>query len=362
MKVPLLFVCLLVAPLALALSACREEQVREEHIRPVKSLIATARPPEALTLPAGTVQAHLELGAAFRISGKIKTRFVSVGDRVRKGQKLAVLDDAVQRDTLTAARADVEAAKAVLAQSRKQTERVNRLVRQRAVSQNEQEVAERQFKAAQAQLESAQAQGHAAEEQLGYTVLYASADGLITARLAESGEVVAAGQAVFRIAGQEGRDAVFDAPESLLSRLKNGALLRVCLDSSPETCSPATIYEISPQADSLTRTYQIKALMQQPGRMPLGATLTGSLPAPEEATVLPVPASALGDLDGKPILWILEPASSTVSARPVTVSNYTKDSVLIQSGLQAGEIVVTAGVHNLRQGQKVRRMDSNGQP
>ena len=358
MKVPFLFVCLLVAA---ALSACREEQVREEHIRPVKSLIAAPRPPEALTLPAGSVQAHLELGAAFRIAGKIKSRFVKVGDRVRKGQKLAVLDDAVQRDTLAAARADVAAAKAVLAQSQKQTERVNRLVRQKAVSQNEQEVAERQFKAAQAQLESAQAQHHAAEEQLSYTVLHASADGLITARLAESGEVVAAGQAVFRIAGQEGRDAVFDAPENLLSRLKTGTLLHACLDSSPETCSSATIYEISPQADSLTRSYQIKALMQQPGQMPLGATLTGSLPASGEA-VMPVPASALGDLDGKPILWILDPASSTVSARPVTVGNYTKDSVLIQKGLQAGEIVVTAGVHNLRQGQKVRRMDSNGQP
>lgn len=348
--------------LLFALAGCREQAASEEPLRPVKSVVATADRPMAQSLPAGRVQAHTEVGVAFRMTGKVAARHAAVGDRVRAGQKLARLDDTVARDALTAAGAEVAAARAALEQSQKQAERTARLLRRHAVSQSEREIAQRQFRAAKAQLEAALAREHAAAEQLDYAVLQAPAGGVITERLVESGEVVAAGQPVFRLAADTtGQDAVFDAPESLLGALRIGGRLEVCLTDRRDLCSSATLYEIAPKADRITGTYQIRALLDNAADMPLGAALTGALPA-GGAPAISIPASALGNVDGRPVVWIVDPASATVSTRVVRIGNYLKDTVIIETGLAAGETVVTAGVQNLRQGQKVRLMNSDARP
>lgn len=347
--------------LLFALAGCREQVAPEEPLRPVKSVVATADRPMAQSLPAGRVQAHTEVSVAFRMTGKVAARHAAVGDRVRAGQKLARLDDTVARDALTAAGAEVAAARAALEQSQKQAERTARLLRRHAVSQSEREIAQRQFRAAKAQLEAALAREHAAAEQLDYAVLQAPAGGVITERLVESGEVVAAGQPVFRLAADTGRDAVFDAPESLLGALRIGGRIEVCLTDRRNLCSSATLYEIAPKADRITGTYQIRALLDNAAEMPLGAALTGALPA-GGAPAISIPAAALGNVDGRPVVWIVDPASATVSTRVVRIGNYLKDTVIIEAGLAAGETVVTAGVQNLRQGQKVRLMNSDARP
>lgn len=347
--------------LLFALAGCREQVAPEEPLRPVKSMVVTADRPMAQSLPAGRVQAHTEISVAFRMTGKVAARHAAVGDRVRAGQKLARLDDTVARDALTAAGAEVAAARAALEQSQKQAERTARLLRRHAVSQSEREIAQRQFRAAKAQLEAALAREHAAAEQLDYAVLQTPADGVITERLVESGEVVAAGQPVFRLAADTGRDAVFDAPESLLGALRIGGRLEVCLTDRWNLCSSATLYEIAPKADRITGTYQIRALLDNAADMPLGAALTGALPA-GGAPVISIPASALGNVDGRPVVWIVDPASATVSTRVVRIGNYLKDSVIIEAGLAPGETVVTAGVQNLWLGQKVRLMNSDARP
>lgn len=353
--------------LTLPLFACRDQSASETVIRPVKVVVARIgeEPPSAPL--AGQVAAHTQVNAAFRAAGKISERLVSAGDRVRRGQVLARLDDAVLRDNLAAAKADVAAAEAALAQSRQHAARADRLVRERAMSKNEQEVARRQFRAAQAQLDAARAKRHAAAEQLDHAVLTAPVSGLVTERLAERGEVAAAGQPVFRIAGDDGRDALFDLPESLLAELKTGDRLQVCLDSRRDICSDAVLYEIAPDADRTTRTYRAKARISDPAAMPLGATLLGR-PLASAATTdaenagpasFRLPAAALVRVDGKPSVWILDEAKQTVHLRPVTVLGYGKDSVLV-SGLRQGELVAAAGAQTLREGQKARRLRRAG--
>ena len=132
----------------------------------------------------------------FRVPGKLSQRLVSAGSTVKAGQLLARLDDTVFKDALTAANAEVSSAKASVELAEKQKKRNSNLLQLRAVSQNAYDETLRQLKSARADLEAAEAKARIAKEQLDYTQLKAAADGVVTDRLVEVGEVVSAGQAI----------------------------------------------------------------------------------------------------------------------------------------------------------------------
>lgn len=357
-----------ISAVLLCLFACGCESESDEAVRPVRTLTvqpAADRLPVSLT---GLVKAHIYVNASFRIAGKVVERMVSAGDTVRAGDPLARLDDTVIRDNLLTARADVAASLASLDQARKQDRRVHALLGRGAVSRREGEASERAYKSALAQLDAARARQESAEEQLAYTVLHADVDGVVVSRSVENGEVVAAGQGVFLLAAGGGRDAVFDLPEDLLDAVPNGRRLEVCLDRQRDVCSTAEVYETSPEADAVTRTYQMKARIADASRMALGATLIGTIPLGDRQVVI-LPALALADLDGSPAVWVVDDEAGVVHRRTVEVVRYTADGAVIAvdgrgaagnggaRGLAGGERVVTAGVQTLREGQKVRTGD-----
>jgi RND family efflux transporter MFP subunit len=207
---------------------------------------------------------------------------------------------------------------------------------------------------AQAQVDSAQAQVRIAQDQLSYTVLFADAPGVVTATGAEPGEVVRAGQTIVRVARRGGRDAVFDVSEQLIHAGPRDPVVQIALTNDPSVRATGRVREVSPQADPATRTFQVKVgIIDPPPAMELGSTVTGSikLSAPSG---LQVPPSALTEADGRPAVWVVDPKSETVSLRNVDVSRYDPADVVVSQGLDAGEIVVTAGVQTLHPGQKVR--------
>ena len=341
------------AVLALSLAGCRENK-EEQAVRPVRSIVIEPGPAASGEIFTGQIDAHNYVSASFRIAGKIQERFVSAGDRVKAGQTLARLDDAVQRDTLTSAQAQVLASQAALEQASKLAARVEALIGERAVSKNQYDSAIRSRKEAAENLRASQASRHSAAEQLSYTVLKAPAAGVITERLAESGENVAAGQPVFRIAAESGFDAVFDMPTEMLRRgLRNGSRIKVCLDSDSAVCAQASVYEVSPEASSSTRTHLTKAFIADcPASMILGSTVTGEVIS-EEADAVVIPKTALTSHNAKDAVWIIGP-DSAVAYREIVIDRYTKDDVYVKSGLAKGDRVVTAGVQVLLEGQKVR--------
>lgn len=218
--------------LALSLSGCGDGKEGGQAVRPVRSIVIEPGPAAMKEIFTGQIDAHNYVSVSFRIAGKIRERFVSAGDRVKAGQLLARLDDAVQKDSLTSAQAQVLASKAALEQASKLAGRAESLIGERAVSQNQYDTAIRSRKEATENLRASQASAHSAAEQLSYTVLKAPVNGVITNRLAESGENVAAGQAIFRIAQDSGFDAVFDMPTEMIRwGLANGSRIKVCLDS-----------------------------------------------------------------------------------------------------------------------------------
>jgi RND family efflux transporter MFP subunit len=345
----------------LSLAAC-EQNIESDVVRPVRSLVIEPRLSSDLIALTGQLHARDETKLAFRLSGKLIQSSVSVGDTVKAGQVLAQLDAATERHARNAAQADHAAALALLDQATAAEQRFGSLFEEKAVSQAEYEEAVRQLKAARAQVNATQAKLSSAEIQLGFAELKADAAGVITVKGAELGEVVQAGQMVFSLAHQEGRDAVFDMPAQII---RDGMLPRqeidVWLADNPSIKTVGYVREISPQANPSTRTYPVKVSLNSiPPGMFLGSTIVGRVKL-RAGTQMEIPSSALMMRETRPAVWVIDPSTRTVQKREVEVTGYHQNAVVIASGLASGERIVTAGAHSLHQGQQVTVLeDVNG--
>jgi len=223
------------------------------------------------------------------------------------------------------------------------------------ISPNEYDVALRQLKTTKAQLDAMEARLKSAEEQLSYTELKSDATGVVTQKGAEVGEVVPAGKMVLQVAQQTGRDAVFDVPaQAIRDRLSLGAQGEVWLADNPNIKVNGKIREISPQADPVTRNYQVKVeLADPPPGMFLGATVVGRLKLQAES-LIEIPSSALTMCETKPAVWVVDAKDRRVHRGVITIARHAPDSVIVSDGLTSGERVVTAGVQSLHEGQTVK--------
>jgi membrane fusion protein, multidrug efflux system len=339
---------------AFALAGCDQRSSPAPDVRPVRTVIAARRPVADLQKLTGVIRAQDEVNLAFRLDGRMIERKVQVGDQVEPGQAIASLDPQNQQNALRSAEAALSAAQGQFTQARNTFDRQQALLNQGFTTRAQFDQAQQALQSAQAQVDSTQAQLNSARDQLGYTALRADAGGVVTATGAEPGEVVHAGQTIVKIAHQGGRDAVFDAPQLAFRIAPDDPVVRVTLTDDPSVTALGRVREVAPEADPATHTYSVKiGLIDPPPAMRLGATVTGALEL-SPAEQIEIPASALTETAGKPAVWIVDPAALTVSLRTIEVARDDPASVVVASGLQPGEIVVTAGVQSLRPGQKVR--------
>jgi RND family efflux transporter MFP subunit len=344
----------------LMLASCRaEEEPPTPDVRPVRAITVEELPGgETITLT-GRVAAEEEVNLAFRVGQRLIERKVNVGDRVTPGQLVARLEATTFQNTVQAARANLAAAQAAASDARLEFDRQRTLFERGVAPRARFERALKARDASAAQVDAAQAQLATAREQLGYTELFADSAGSVTAVGAEPGEVVGAGQMIVRVARQGGRDAVFDVP----ARVKEAAAgldpeVAVVSTTDPNVRAVGRVREVSPQADPVTRTFEVKVgLSDPPEQMRLGSTVTGSIRIGGGASIR-IPASALTSSEGAPAVWLLDPEAGTVSLRPIVVARSGLADLDVAEGLAAGDVVVTAGVQTLRPGQKVRLLQA----
>jgi RND family efflux transporter MFP subunit len=342
------------ALIATTIAGCDEPAPQTSEARPVRTVTVERVAEGETTSLTGHIRAKDQVDLAFRLDGRMIERPVNVGDLVTAGQVVARLDPQNQQNALRSAQADLTAAEAVLTQVRLTFGRQQKLLVDGWTTRARFDDAQQALVAAQAQVDSAQAHLRIAQDQLSYTELVADAPGAVTAVGAESGEVVRTGQMVVRLARQGGRDAVFDAPEELIRTGPRDPVVEIFLTDDPQVKATGRVREVAPQADPVTRTFQVKVgIIDPPEAMRLGSTITGSIKLSAPPGV-EVPASVLTEANGRPAVWVVDPQSLTVSLRNVEVLRYDPATVIISEGLETGEIVVTAGVQTLHPGQKVR--------
>jgi RND family efflux transporter MFP subunit len=207
-------------------------------------------------------------------------------------------------------------------------------------------------------LKTAQSQVEMAQNRLGYTRLAADAAGQVASVAAEPGEVVPAGRTVVQVARKGGRDAVFDVPARWRDAGPPNPDITIALTSDPKVTAKGRVRERAPRADAATGTFRVRvALIDPPPGMRLGATVTGTIRL-ERAQGIEIPSAALVRSGAQTAVWIFDPKTGTVALRPIEVGSHQSDRVAIAAGLDAGDMVVTAGVHALHPGQKVRPLGS----
>ena len=163
---------------------------------------------------------------------------------------------------------------------------------------------------------------------------------------------------IVQIAREDGRDAVFDVPPSMKDQAPADPVIEVALTMDPAVAATGRVREVSPRADPVTGTFRVRVgLDDPPPAMRLGSTVTGRMQLGGGAGI-EMPASALTRAQAQPAVWVVDPATQTVSLRPIEVLRFDPARVLVGQGLETGDIVVTAGVQALRPGQKVRLLGS----
>jgi len=331
-----------VAGSALLLSACGREAPKAEPLRPVLTMIVGKQAPATASVYAGEVRSRIEQPLAFRIGGKVTERLVDAGAVVRPGQILARLDPADTTLSAGAAEAQRQLADA-------EAQRYRELKRQNFVSQAALDSRETTLKAAVAQADLAR-------NQSAYTVLRADQPGVVGQVLAEVGQVVTAGQPVFRLARPDTLEVAIAIPESRLAEARRyGAehAAEITLWADGEKKYRGRLREIAAMADPQTRTYAARVSIDDvDAAVVFGMTANVKFVPANAGERLTIPQTALFQADGKPAVWVVAD-DATVALRPVERARYTDDGVDVAAGVARGERIVVAGVHKLNAGEKI---------
>ncbi|MBL8428880.1 MAG: efflux RND transporter periplasmic adaptor subunit [Dechloromonas sp.] len=299
----------------------------------------------------GEIRARHEVDLAFRVGGKIAARLVDAGTEIKAGQPLARLEPADLELAAAATRAQLAATESEHATARAERERYVGLLAKKFVSQAAFDAKENAFNSAKARLEQARTQSHISGNQRSYGTLSSEFPAIVTAVVADAGQVISAGQTVMRVARPEEKEVAIAVPESRLAELKAARNLAVSLWADPKMTLRGELRELSPAADPATRTYAARIrILNPPPEVRLGMTARVALDRAAESTLL-VPLSAVIDLGQGPLVRVAK--DGKIASRAVQVARFREDGVELSGGLEAGELVVISGAGRLVDGQQV---------
>lgn len=347
------------------LSACGGGDQAAESARPALVVTPGGGADAALSAYAGEIRAREESPLSFRVGGNLIRRNVDTGAQVRRGEVLALLDPGDLSLQAQAAQAQLAAAEADLVRTRGDRDRFAKLVDQQMVSRSAYDAQVAAYKAAEGQARAARAQMDVAKNQAAYSQLRAPRDGVIASRQAEAGQVVAAGQTIYTLAADGGREVAIGLPENRVRDFSVGQAVMVELWNAPDRRLPGVIREISPAADSQTRTYAARVSLAGDAAQAVELGQSARVYVQENGTkaalTLPLSAVMRGKSDSTAV-WVVEKKTGRVSLKPVRLGRYGESEVPVLSGLAADDWVVAGGGHLLREGQAVAPVDRENRP
>jgi len=343
------------------LTGCEQQDTEAPVIiRPLLSVVVSPQAAYQFQF-AGSIEPRIEAELGFRVFGRVIKREVGIGDVVKKGQVIAMLDPLDLALSVRSARADLSNAEAQLRNATMTEHRQLQLLKVGSASQSDYDNALLAMERADASVTKARANLAKAKEQLTYAELHAEFDGVITAVSAEVGQVLSAGETAFIEARPDLRDVVIDVPEDDIFAIVEGAMFEISLQLDPSIRATGTVREIAPQSEARTHTHRVKiTLSDPPPQFRLGTIVTATANTDASPQIVLPQSAILRDGDTSNV-WVVDPATSTVSRRVVTINNNAAAAakVIILSGLEAGERVAIAGVHSLHDVQQVR-IDGEG--
>lgn len=337
----------------------------------------------------GYVTTRRQATVSSKSTGKIVEVLIEEGMAVQEGQLLARLDRTNLDTSFQLAEAQLASARAALAETRvrldeagRELRRVQSLARQKIASEAEQDAAEAQVKSFEARLAAQEAEVKVAErqvalyrQQLDDLDIRAPFSGIVVAKNAQPGEMISplsAGGAFTRtgictIVDMASREIEVDVNEAFINRVQTGQPVTATLDAYPDWAIPGKVIATIPTADRQKATVKVRIGFDQldPRILPemgikvgfqeSAATPVAGQPSPAPRR-LTIPKSALRSENGNDIVFVLE--QGLASRRAIKVNGRDGDRVIVQSGLAAGERVITEAPEQLGDGQKVKESKS----
>jgi RND family efflux transporter MFP subunit len=309
----------------------------------------------------GEVRGRQESQLAFQVGGKITNRQVELGSRVKPGQILMQIDPKDIRQLVQGLAAQVDSAQSQLQLAENNLKRYRQLYEQDVISRAQLDRYQSAYEVAAAGHRQASAQYAQGANQLAYSSLCADKAGVVSGISAEVGQVVGAGQAVVTLVQDGEREIEINVPENRIDNLRRASQIKVAFWALPQVVIVGKVREVAPMADTISRTYKIRiSLLNPPPEIKLGMTASAAVAdSRDQAQAVLIPLSALYQTKETPCVWTVQ--NETAKLRAIKIGIFGDSQVQVLSGLQSGETIVTAGVHKLREGQKVRLMGGGAQ-
>lgn len=350
------------------ISGCGQEPAPEPKIQLVPVVqVANSQDMAARDFP-GRARAGQEVNLSFRVTGPLIEFPVSVGDEVAADDVVARIDPQDYLNAMGTAKGALEAAQATAKKAEADYTRIQNVFKEDpgATSETAIDLTRAARDSARATVNSLRSAFEASQDQVAYTTLEAPFDGVVVETYVENFETVIAKEPVLRLLDPSSIEFIISVPENQISYAPYVDNVTVTFDALEGITVPATIKEIGKEASRATRTYPVTLVMEQPEGAQILPGMAGtarvSVTLPEgegEAEVghqLPITAIFTRDDPEKSFVWVVDDAD-TLQLREVETGSLSRFGIVIKSGVQSGEWVVTKGVHSVSEGQQVKKMD-----
>lgn len=329
------------------------------NIRPVKAFkLSAPSNKRVLSFPAAAKAAR-EVDLSFRVSGTMVQLNAETGLKVNKGQLIASLDERDFDIRIKSMEAKLAASKAQLAEAVLQYKRHEKLLVYNAVSRSQYDSLKAAYLMYKAQVEADEKSLEDARNALIDTKLEAPFTGFVHQEFVENHEAVSAGKPVVSLVDLSTIEVELGLPEDLLNRIPEFQSYSVAFDAVPGKLFSASFKEAAEKPNPTTHAYLVTLVLEKAAveqvRPGMAATVSINVSSNGEEKRFVVPTGALFNRGGKDsLVWIFDEEESTVRSLPVKAEKVTREGVEITGGIKSGQWIVTAGVHHLQDGMKVR--------
>ena len=341
------------------LTACEEKQAEVvEHVRAIKTITVAERASGQLRKFSGVVEAVDTSALSFEVSGNVEELKVEVGDKITKGEVIAVMDERTFRLNVESAEADLGRTKAVLAENKNEFDRQDTLFKKGWVAKSAQEQARASYDSAKNQVRYSESQLNLAKRDLEKTKLIAPFDGVVAKRHIDPFAEVTRGEPIYDVYAEGAMEVKISVPESNINDLHLGLPAEIRFPTRQNAKLEGRVSEIGTQAETANAFSVRVALAQRDGGILPGMTAEVSLllggAAVETAYLVPISALAPGNAPKTGFVFIFDPESSTVRKSTVSGSGVRDNQVVVTEGIRGGDIIAVAGVSYLSDGQAVK--------
>jgi len=346
--------------LSLLFISCGEEKETEEIIRPVRYQEVIIGGSGRLRVFSGTAKAGTESRLSFKVSGTVKDINVKVGDVVKRGQLMALIDATDYSIKVKEAEAGLKESESQEINAKNNYDRAKSLYETNSIAKSELDAARAQFESTRANVDRMRSTLQLAKLQLSYTRLLAPFDGMIANVPAEENENVNAGNTIVTISSEGDTKVEISVPGMIISQIKEGTKVEVSFSSIRGELFKGLVSEVGVSTGGFSTTYPVTVnLVTQDDRVRPGmaAEVQFNFNVDESVNKILVPAHVVGeDAEGNYVFTLL-PDSGDIAhthKQRVIVGNLTGTGLEIQSGLVDGDLIVTAGISRIQDGQKVK--------